>query len=79
MIEDADLNNKTPWDKNLLAYGLATSYSANFMALGMFICLLFVLFLGDAFAPSIVLMFAVMVMLLIILAFTKLENTIVTG
>lgn len=77
MIDDADCNEKSA--NNPVVYGLATSYSASFIALGTFVCLFFVLLLGDAFSPSIVLMFAVIVLLLIILSFTRLENTPNTG
>lgn len=79
VMDNSESNDRSPLDnKNPVVYGLATSYSASFTALGTFVSLFFVLLLGDALSPSIVLMFAVIVLLLIILSFTRLENTLVT-
>lgn len=79
-MDNPDSNDKSPLEnKAPVVYGLATSYSAAFISLGTFVCLFLMPLLGDVLSPSIVLMFAVIVILLIILSFNRLENTLVTG
>jgi phosphatidylinositol glycan class O len=62
-----------------IVYGLATVYSSVFVNICVFVCLLVALLLGDAFAPSVVLMCATSTVLLTILSAMQYEKALYTG
>jgi phosphatidylinositol glycan class O len=62
-----------------IVYGLATVYSSALVNIGVFVCLLVALLLGDALAPSVVLMFTATTVLLIILSAIQYEKALYTG
>jgi phosphatidylinositol glycan class O len=62
-----------------IVYGLATAYSSVFVNVGIFVCLLVALLLGDSLAPSVVLMCATAVVLLTILSAIQYEKALYTG
>lgn len=62
-----------------VVYGLATAYSSVFVNVGIFVCLLVALLLGDSLAPSVVLMCATAVLLLTILSAIQYEKALYTG
>jgi phosphatidylinositol glycan class O len=62
-----------------IVYGLATVYSSVFVNICVFVCLLVALLLGDALAPSVVLMCATSTVLLTILSAIQYEKALYTG
>ncbi|XP_067001919.2 GPI ethanolamine phosphate transferase 3 isoform X2 [Anabrus simplex] len=66
-------------DKFPVIYGLATVYSAAFVILGVFLCLLVALLLGDVLAPASVLMMSACVALLALLSLLQYEKSLLTG
>jgi len=62
-----------------VVYGLATAYSSVFVNVGIFVCLLVAMLLGDSLAPSVVLMCATAVVLLTILSAIQYEKALYTG
>jgi phosphatidylinositol glycan class O len=62
-----------------IVYGLATAYSSVFVNLGIFVCLLLALLLGDSLAPSVVLMCTSATLLLTILSAIQYEKALYTG
>jgi phosphatidylinositol glycan class O len=62
-----------------IVYGLATVYSSVFVNICVFVCLLIALLLGDALAPSVVLMCTTSTVLLTILSAIQYEKALCTG
>jgi hypothetical protein len=60
-------------------YGLATAYSSVFVNVGVFVCLLVALLLGDSLAPSVVLMCTAATVLLTVLSAIQYEKALFTG
>ncbi|PNF16392.1 hypothetical protein B7P43_G10493 [Cryptotermes secundus] len=59
-----------------VVYGLATAYSSVFVNIAVFVCLLVALLLGDALAPSVVLMCTTATVLLTILSAVQYEKAL---
>lgn len=78
MMKPSEESQKGQVDSPLV-YGLGTAYSAVFVVLGEYLCLLFVLLLGDWLASSAILLFASAVSLLFFLAYVRLETSAVAG
>lgn len=62
-----------------VVYGLATAYSSVFVNIAVFVCLLVALLLGDALAPSVVLMGTTATVLLMILSAVQYEKALHSG
>ncbi|KAK6630161.1 hypothetical protein RUM44_005717 [Polyplax serrata] len=78
VIKNSD-ENESLRSKSPLVYGLATAYSAVFIILAEFISLFVISLLGDVLASSVIVMFAAMVVVLTILAYARLDSSIVTN
>jgi phosphatidylinositol glycan class O len=62
-----------------VVYGLATAYSSVFVNVAVFVCLLVALLLGDALAPSVILMCTTATVLLTILSAIQYEKAMHSG
>jgi phosphatidylinositol glycan class O len=62
-----------------VVYGLATAYSSVFVNIGVFVCLLVSLLLGDVLAPSVILMGTTATVLLMILSAVQYEKALNSG
>ncbi|CAG9863059.1 unnamed protein product [Phyllotreta striolata] len=58
-----------------IIYGMGTIYSAAFITIGIYLTLLFALLLGDAIAPSAVIMFFTAAFVLIVTSVLRIEKT----